>query len=387
MAKKRRVAVMIEMEYSYRSTVDVYAGCQRYAAEAGWECVIHPFAHRALEKGGAHGRFEGILAQATPELMKVARKFGVPVVNVWMNSPLKKVPSVFPDCALAGEMAAEHLLGRGFRQFGFLGFSRNIFSRLQCDGFRAALKQEGFPCSGHRFGVAHANSMPASWGAFGVGLESWVDSWSLPIGIYVTEDLPCRYLIEACRAKGLRIPEDVAIVGSHDDVVFCSAPPTLTSINHGYLQVGYEAAALLDDLMEGGEPPAEPLLVAPSELIPRQTTDSFAVDDPLVRRALRFIAEHSHGRMLVSDVVVAVATTRRLLERRFRGFLQRTIAEEIARMRLERAKRRLIETEEPVNLVAVESGFSDADHLYKVFTRVEGVSPTAYREANQIASR
>ena len=386
MAKKRRVALMLELGLPFRCNMDVFAGCQKYAAEEGWDCIINPFADRVLGGRGG-GAFDGILAHATLPLVKAARRARVPVVNVSVNSPEGKVPSVIPDCEAAGAMAAEHLLGRGFRQFGFLGFARNAFSRLQSEGFRAVLKREGFPCTIHRFGLNSHIANAAGWEAFIEGLEGWIEKWTPPIGLYVTEDLPCRYLIEVCQATGLDVPQDVAMVGSHDDVVICtSSSPTLTSINHGYLQVGYRAAALLDRLMDGKRTPVKPELVPPAELIPRQSTDSYAVDDPLVSRALRFIAERCHEPIRVNDVAVAVATTRRTLERRFRESLTHTIAEEVTRLRLERAKRRLVETGEPLNVVAQASGFSDADHFYKVFVRLEGISPRDYRQERQQTS-
>ena len=102
--------------------------------------------------------------------------------------------------------------------------------------------------------------------------------------------------------------------------------------------------------------------------------------DPLVSLTLRHIAEHGHEKMEVPDVVAAMATTRRTLERKFRASLGRTIAEEITRLRLERAKRRLVETEAPMKEIALGSGFPTANHFTKVFSRVEGISPTQYRE-------
>ena len=135
--------------------------------------------------------------------------------------------------------------------------------------------------------------------------------------------------------------------------------------------------------MSGRKVSTEPELVAPAELVPRQSTDVFAADDPLVARALRFIAENSHMRIQVKHVATAVATTRRTLERRFRASLGRAIADEITRLRLERAKRRMVETDAPLKDVARDAGFRTADHFYKVFARVEGMPPTQYREEHQ----
>ncbi len=375
-------------ELPYRCSMDVLAGCQQFAAEAGWNCVINPFADRELGSRSAGRGFAGVIAHASPALAKAAQRTRVPVVNVTVNipvgSPVLNLPAVLPDCEAAGALAAEHLLARGFRHFGFLGFSRNTFSRRQRAGYHAVLKREGFSCTDHHFGMNSHIANADGWEAFIAKLEVWVDTWSLPIGLYVTEDLPCHYLIDVCQSKGLQVPQDVAMVGSHDDVVICtSSSPTLTSIDHGYLDIGYRAAALLKRLMAGTRAPTEPQLVAPAELIPRQSTDSFGVDDQVVRKALHYIAEHAHQPIRVSDVAKAVATTRRTLERRFRETLNRTIADEIGRFRLERAKRHLIDSDAALKAVAQEAGFTDANHLYKAFVRLEGISPTEFRQQHQ----
>ncbi len=381
MGKRRRVAVMIDLDWPFKRHMDVFAGCQEYAAEAGWDCTVNPYADRAMKSRRGRKPYDGVLGRVTRPLADKARRTRVPVVNVWVNSPAKNVPSVLPDAEAAGVMAARHLLGRGFRQFGYLGYARDAYSRLELAGFRSAIEGEGLSCSVHRFGRSILAAGAAGWDQFIDGLAGWIDTWPTPIGVYGTQDLLCRYLIGMCRSKSLRVPRDVAVVGGGNEGVVCAAPPpTITSIDLGYAQVGYQAAALLDRLMDGEKPPDETQWHPPAELVPRQSTDAYAVDDPLVARALRFIAEHGHEPMKVDDVVAVTPTTRRSLERRFQNTMRRSIAEEIARLRLERAKRRLVETDEPLKNVAWASGFSSLNHFYRAFVRLEGVSPKAYRK-------
>jgi LacI family transcriptional regulator len=383
--ERRRVAISLELEWGFKRHLEVFAGCQRYADEAGWDCSINPAADRLLDpESPGHVQYDGVLARVTRPLAEAAERLGVPVVNAWLNSPMRKLPSVFPDFEASGVMAAEHLLSRGFRRFGFLGFQREIDSRLQLNGFRRGIGPKGYPCTVHRFSQTGLEGKARGWEGFIAGLETWMDGWEAPIGIFVTSDLYCRYLFDVCRSRGLQVSQDVAIIGSSNELAICDAPPpTLTSIDLGYAQVGYRAAALLDRLMNGEAPPEGPELVAPAGLTPRQSTDSFAAEDPLLSRALRFIAEHSHERIEVKHVAAAVAINRRTLERGFRDSLGRSIAGEIMRLRLERAKRRMVETDVPLKRVAEESGFSNANQFYKTFTRVEGMPPSRYRKEHQ----
>ncbi|MBT3199475.1 MAG: substrate-binding domain-containing protein [Phycisphaerales bacterium] len=380
MAKPRRVAVAIELEWLFNRHMKVFAGCQEYSDSVGWDCKINAFADRTLVSHRGACPYDGVIGRVTERLHDAARSAGVPVVNVMMNSSAQGLPGVFPDFKAAGAMAARHLLGRGFRHFGFMGCKLDVTSRLNLKGFRSTLKDSGFSCTTHRYHISQPYKA-RTWDTFVGNLAAWVDTWTPPIGIYVTHDLDCRYLIDVFRSKGLNVPRDVAVIGSGNEAGVCaSPPPALTSIDLSYTQVGYQAASLLDRLMDGEKPPAQPLLIAPRELIPRQSTDSYAVDDPLVARALRFIAEHGHHPIGVDDVVKIVPTTLRSLQRRFHKTLKRTIGEEILRLRLERAKRRLVETDEPLKNVWQASGFNNRTHFYRAFVRLEGISPKAYRQ-------
>jgi|TARA_B100002003_G_scaffold130411_1_gene120580 LacI family transcriptional regulator len=133
-------------------------------------------------------------------------------------------------------------------------------------------------------------------------------------------------------------------------------------------------------MMKGAKPPKIPELVPAIDLIPRQSTDSYAADDPIVSGALRFIAESAHQPIKVVDVANETGINRRTLERRFNESVGRSIAGEITRLRLARAKRQLVESGSPLKTVARDSGFRNTDHFHKVFARAEGITPTQYRK-------
>ena len=132
-------------------------------------------------------------------------------------------------------------------------------------------------------------------------------------------------------------------------------------------------------LSYGSPGPTEPILIEPTSLVPRQSSDALAVDDVMVARALRFISEHSHEAITTDELAAAMHVTRRTLERRFRTVLARSIKDEIVRLRVERVKRRLAESRLSLKRLSVEAGFCDARRMCEVFKRVEGISPSAYR--------
>jgi LacI family transcriptional regulator len=378
--RPRRVAISLEMDWGFKRHLEVYAGCQRYAYEAGWDCRIHPAVDRVLGVSRETALFDGVIARATLPLADAAKRTSTPLVNVWLNSPAPDLHGVFADFRRTGEIGADHLLGRGLKNFGHLGFSRDIVAREQSRGFRERLEKAGSFCSSHTFSRTSVERNGSGWEQFVSEIEAWIATWELPIGILVCSDLFARYLIDICQSRGLHISQDVSIVSTSNEPLICESPsPTLTSIDMGFDQIGYQAAAMLDRLMDGEQVTPEVELVRPVSLVPRDSTDLYAADDPLVSRALRFIAENSHRRIEVKDVVTAAATNRRGLERKFRDSLGRTIAGEITRLRLERAKRRMAETDVPMKDIAIDAGFRNADHFYKVFLRMEGVPPSVHR--------
>ena len=241
-------------------------------------------------------------------------------------------------------------------------------------------KPLGFRFSSYRFPRTDLGGEGLGWEKFLKGLEQWVEAWEPPIGVLVTNDLYCRHLIETCRAKGLKVPQDVAIVGTSNEPAICSSPyPSLTSIDLDFELIGYRAAARLDELMDRKGSSSSIEFSPPKGLIPRQSTDSLAADDPFVANALRYISENGHERIQVDDVVFPSGTNRRTLERKFRASMGRSIAEEISRLRIERSKRLMMETDASFKSLAVDLGFRNADHFCKVFSRIEKITPSQYR--------
>ena len=380
---QRNIAISLEIEWAYKRHLEVFAGCQKYADEAGWNCRIHPAIDRTVDTAD-NPHFDGIIARATPSIEAFARQTKTPLVNVWLNSPAKNLPGVFPDYTQAGVIGAEHLLSRGFTHFGYLGSGNDLESRQIYDGFRTTIESRGLTCSIRRYSRSKLTGTAPGWEEFVTDIEEWIETWDAPTGVMVAHDLHARYFADICRSKNLKISGDVAIVSTDNEPIICdSLPPTLTSIDVGFAQIGYQAAARLERLMNG-----EPLdklthLIPPTKLVPRQSTDLYACNDTTVSNALRFIAENSHRKIAVEDVVRAVTTNRRGLERRFKASLGKSISGEITRLRVERAKRHLAETDFTMKEVAAASGFRDADHFYKVFNRIEGTPPTSYREKHQ----
>ncbi len=157
------------------------------------------------------------------------------------------------------------------------------------------------------------------------------------------------------------------------------AIPPLSSIDINSEESGFQAAALLDDLMSGRKPPHPLPKTRPAGVVTRRSTDVLATDDPDVVQAIRFIRERACDRIAVSDVLAQINVSRATLEPKFKAVLGRTFHQEIQRVQMERAKELLRATDLPIKAVAERAGFNSVQYLGRVFCAATGEPPAAYR--------
>lgn len=386
MTKLPRVALMLDLQWPYKRHADIFAGTQQYAEEHGWVSIIDEFAHNTLPiRRGAAVAYDGIIARANCRLVARAARLGVPVVNVWQSSPARRlVPGVFPDSKAVGGLIAEHLLARGFRNFATLTAFNNVDQETEMREVVRVVREAGFSCLSQRI-----SQNP--WQDHGHWLKTqrlittWMDAWVHPIGVYVGGEGEGRMVTQECHRRGWRVPADVAIIAGKNEEHLCEHPrPSLTSIEIGYKRIGYEAARLLDRWMQGGAPPSEPVRIQPQGLVVRQSTDFLAVDNDVVAAALRFISTNSQRPIGPDDVAKAIGVETRTLQNYFRRVIDRPIAAEIRRLRIERAKRELVQSGRRLSEIARDTGFGESIRMCEVFRREVGMTPSEYRNQRQV---
>lgn len=357
-------------------------GIAKYArTQSRWRCSLVPdWQATGGELPDWSG--DGIIVQLfRPEFAELLQSSKPKVVNVSSIQSDWDFPTVIEDSVTIGRMAAAYFIERGYRSFAFVGDVGAAYADLRFEGFRNEIVQRGLDAPGRYPGIIPVTM--ADVHAF----VAWMKSRPWPVGLLAANDVAARQCLRALIAQDVLVPEEVAVIGVDNDPVMCelSAPP-ITSIDRNAERIGFEAARLLDGLMDGQQPPNGAVLVPPAGVVERQSTQSLAVEDDLLQLALRFIRDNAENVQLsVGDIAAAVGMNQRSLERRFRRHLDHSPREELIRVRMEKARTLLRETGMGLDQVAEHSGFADASYLCRTFKRHEGSTPTQYRKKHQLA--
>ena len=381
MPSQRTIAIAVELNLPFQWHYFIYSGAQQYARQnKRMHFVIDEFPEYRMDRKRDDGRpYDGIIARATRSLSNSAKRNGVPLVNVWRSSPVKNAPLVTIDNAENGRICAEHLLDRGFRRFGYLFREQHFTDIEEMNAFKQLVESQGFSCSTLPIGNGDIEDA-RSWGIMQDTISKWLKAFERPVGIYVPQGNLSRHIVHVCNNLGWSVPLDVAIICGENESIFCESPaPSLTSIARNFEKVGYESARLLDRLIDGGDPPDGPIMIAPQGIVPRNSTDFFAVDDELVSEALRYVNANLRHPLDVETIASAIATSSRTLQRRFLQCMNRSVAAEVRRLRIQLAKRMLAEPSYQIAQIARETGFRTANRMHEVFRRELDISPSEYR--------
>ena len=375
-----RIAILVDTSTTWGRRI--VAGVNNYVRKnRPWQIFIEA---RGVEERinlpqGWHG--EGVIARVGSVAMADALyEHGIPVVNVsGIQLSHDRFPRVTTDMQKTGELAAEHFLNRGFRNFGYFSLLGLSYVSAQQDAFIRATKRAGCRCA--IYGVQTHEGAEPDWNLDLNKLAKWLTDLPKPTGILTWNADSGRQIIYASHLAGLHVPEEIALLSGTDDDLLCEVSQVpISAIHVAAEQIGYRAAELLEGLMRRGTVPKVPCLFPPLGIVTRQSTDTLAIRDKALVAALLFIRDSAAKFIQVTDVSRHAGVSRRVLERRFMEVLKRTVAEEIRRVHLEHAKKLLIETELSIPDVAEGAGFGSPEYLAYIFRAELNDTPLKFRK-------
>ncbi len=373
--RSRQRSIIIALDWYDERIV---RGIYNYAREQNWH--ISPY----LASGNfvPHGwPGDGAITCYGPETADYIDKLNMPVVDISYIDMPRQVPRVRVDNDAICKLAAEHFISRGYKFYAFYEWKEVPVNSHRHVAFKQHLLEKGIP-EENIFAIKQ--SPPENIGDWETHQSDTIDQVNRlprPLAVFAGQDNLGACLIEMCVRAGIHVPEEIAILGVDNTDLICeSSPVPLSSVRTRLREVGYQAARQLDRLMNKEiNNKVDPILVAPHDIVSRQSTDVLAVEHPAVATALRYIKQHYGEPITIEDIIEFTGLSKRGLEKAFEKHLGRTPASELRRVRLDQAKRLLTETFDKIDSIAHDCGYSNSSNLSCAFRRDTDMSPRAYR--------
>ena len=390
MAKRPHVALLIESSRGYGR--GLLRGISDYIRLHGpWS--VHMQRHDLYDTVPAWlkgWRGDGIIARIENGTMaRAIRNLRVPTVDLRGRVLDPGMPSILTDDEAGARMAAEHLLERGFRHFGYCGFVGTEYSDARSRVFERVICDAGFTCCTyrlpHRFQGGNAERMEVQKRIYEKNLARWLERLPKPTGLMACNDGRGQQVLNACRDLGIKVPDELAVVGVDNDDMICDlCDPPLSSVVPNTRKIGFEAASLLERMIGGKAPPKKPIYVAPLGIVKRPSTDVLTIQDKVTAEAIRFIRDNACNGIRVEDVLKRLPlVSHSSLERQFNKLLGRTPKAEIIRVQLDRVKELLTQSDFTLKEIAAKAGFRYHEYMSALFKEKVGQSPGHFRRNAQ----
>lgn len=310
------------------------------------------------------------------------RRGEVPTVGMLSEFIDSGIPTVCVDYRELGRIAAEHLaIDCGCRSFLHVGTAARMSTIRREEGFRdalAALGHESHACRVEWVSLSEERTFrPLDDPRF----DALLRSLPRPIGLFAQVDKLAAAAVARCDRLGLRVPQDVAVLGVDNTMLSHTHTPSLSSIRVCQTEVGAAALRLLTGLMRGDEDPRQPTLIGGSEIYPRMSTVGTRERRPvlIVDVAMEQIKKTACTGLTVERLAETLDVSRRRLEELFRSERGCSPNEEIQRVRFETAAMLLRFTTHSVTKIAQTTGFTSPPAFFKFFQRMIGMTPLEHR--------
>ncbi len=379
MIKRKHIMLLLEW-YDYR----IHRGVAKVAREAGWQlnCRKDPVNNEDILKAwGGDGCIALLQCRTTLDYFKTHR---IPLVDLGLGEHTLPIPRVVTDNREIARLAAEHFRDHGYREVFALAPGKTAMYRE-----RLAALQEFMEIDGGSVTVLHSSEtmhpiVLEELRAIARQRDRRLEEMS--IGFFAYQDTMAADMISLCLQNKLRVPENLAVLGvDNDDLINRGLTVELSSIDSDQEGLGIHAANVLRDLLDHPKRKARVEIIRhpPKEVIVRQSTDCYAVRNPLVSEALHWIHNNFHKGIQAVDVAKAMGVSQQGLQKAFSANYIRSPGQEIRHQRIETVAHLLGCTNAKLEDIASNCGFYSVDALRNSFRATYGVAPSNYRKQRQ----
>ena len=376
------IKILLLTDYSQESERRFLNGFVKYTDTQGG-CIFYPMSHLISQT-----------KDNSMEIIKMAKKFKVnAILGLWhnmnveeakkLNIPIflrtyKKVYNDFPMLTghykEFGAYAANFFINQNFRNYAFIGMKDILWSMSRYEGYseqiNSVIKVPTFRYDVEDF----KNEIDA--------ISQWLHSLPKPVAMLACNDFMARQVTEICQMEGIRIPEDISLLGVDNDEFMCNiSSPTLSSIKLNFEKHGYEIAKTLFKMINEKNTWPARIAVEAIGVVERMSTKRKIISDPYIREIVDFISRNYTQEIDIGKLTSFIPFSRRAIEMKFKKEMYpHSISSYIMKLRLDHFCHLLETSELPVRTAADRSGFIDSSNFSTIFKKYKGMTPTEYKK-------
>lgn len=378
-----RVILLTDFGEEYSN--NLLKGIVMYSQETmPWALCKMPLSYRDLHgiegviKWAKQWKADAVIGQFYPsDNVELFREYGIIAIAQDFKTRFSSIPNITGNHIRAGQIGAEYFIKRGFNNYGFLGIRDAVWSSERCQGFKETLVKNS---SDNLFFEYQKDTDEGLW-YYEEKLKQWLLDLPKPIAIMACDDNQAKQITEICLLQNIKIPNEIAVLGVDNDQMICMlTDPTISSLNQNAIKGGYETASLIDKMLANPHHKWEDVVVEPTHITTRTSTDIFSTSNQDVSKVISYIHENLDTKIVVQDLVNLVPLSRRTLETLFKEVTNDSIYSYTLKLRIEKFASLLIDTNAPIIDIALELGYIDYKNISRQFKLIKGMSPSEFRE-------
>lgn len=382
--------IILLTDFSEEYAKNLLKGIVKYSLEnTPWVLCKMPLSYRV--KNGVEGVLQwakewgadGIIAQFyNTDRVDIFKENGIAAISQDFKERFTEIPNITGAHHLAGQMGADYFIRKGFKNFAFYGYRNIVWSKERCEGFREELARHPADFGFYEYQNEDFSEL---WYYDSEPLIQWLESLPKPVAMMACDDNQAHQISQVCKQHGIRIPDEISLLGVDNDEAICTlSDPPLSSLNQAVEKGGYEAAMLLNEMRKDPRANYPDIVVQPTHIVTRRSTDIYATNDKYIAIALQYIHQYSDQKINIADLTELVPLSRRLLENRFKQVTGVPIYTYIMNLRIDRFAQKLLSSNDSIIEIASEMDFLDYKNFSRQFKKIKGYTPSTYRKIHTL---